>query len=69
MQKFRSHTVVKFNGKKIAIKTERDVEIRLQMKKEANIPKEKTNVANASGEKEKLNKQIVALKTEKQQNN
>lgn len=75
MQKFRSNAVVKFNGnfkaKKIAIKTERDVEHRLQVKKEPNVPKvakTKPNQNDWNTEKRKMIDQIVALKTENQRN-
>lgn len=65
---------MKFNGKKIAIKTERDVEIRLQIKKEPNASNKLMATKTESiqngweREKHKLIEQIVALKTENQQN-
>lgn len=73
-QIFRSHAVVKFNSKKIAIKTERDVQIRLQVKKEPNASNKSRRIKTDSipigweKEKRKLIEQILALKTENQQN-
>lgn len=74
MQKFQSNAVAKFNGKKIAIKTERDIEIRLQIKKESNVTNKRIVAKTKSiqndweTEKSKLIDQIVALKNENQRN-
>lgn len=68
LQNFRLNAVVKFNSKKIAIKTERDVEIRLQVKQEPKVLNKATKPEKNGWEKEKLVEQIVSLKTENQRN-
>lgn len=73
-QKFRSHATVKPTMKKIAIKTERDVERRLEIKAEPQSPcppvqiKQKRTVATWQEEKESMVNKIVALKAENQRN-